>query len=249
MSINFAAVHDRKRWRNHQKHKTLDAATDGKDGAKSLLRRIGRVGDKWKKYGDVQCVFVWEDDAKIGHAFRLARDGSGTIQSEVITIDNLVRFRKNKGCTDQEIEECFDPGYAGSSEATAVEPPRAEDFAVDGTNFFPDELPEGGRYIEGLAQEVLVNRYERSRDARRACLARYGCICQVCDLDFSERYGTLGAGFIHVHHRVPIASIGATYRIDPVTDLVPVCPNCHAMLHRHEPPLDVEQLRAFINDG
>ncbi|MND65181.1 HNH endonuclease [Agrobacterium tumefaciens] len=86
-------------------------------------------------------------------------------------------------------------------------------------------------YIEGALKEIKVNGYERDRRARQACIDHYGTDCQVCGLDFESRYGEIGAGFIHVHHVVPLASIGEQYEVDPVKDLIPVCPNCHAMLH------------------
>lgn len=75
-----------------------------------------------------------------------------------------------------------------------------QDTSIESTSLWPDDLPQGQTYFEGLAQQVMVNRYERSAEARAACIARYGCVCQVCQLDFSKRYGALGAGFIHVHH-------------------------------------------------
>jgi 5-methylcytosine-specific restriction protein A len=68
----------------------------------------------------------------------------------------------------------------------------------------------------------------------------------VCGLDFGERYGALGEGFIHVHHLTELASIGREYEVDPVRDLRPVCPNCHAMLHRTDPALSPEELRAIL---
>ena len=68
----------------------------------------------------------------------------------------------------------------------------------------------------------------------------------ACDLDFEARYGSIGRNFIHVHHEVPIADIGADYEVNPVRDLKPVCPNCHAMLHRQDPPLSIEALRAML---
>ncbi len=86
-------------------------------------------------------------------------------------------------------------------------------------------------YIEGGLKEIKVNAYERDRKARKACIDYHGTDCKVCGLDFGSRYGEIGIGFIHVHHIVPLASIGEEYEIDPVKDLVPVCPNCHAMLH------------------
>jgi 5-methylcytosine-specific restriction protein A len=111
-----------------------------------------------------------------------------------------------------------------------------------------EELPDDEDFIEGAATKVKVNRYERDQKARAACLKHFGAICQVCGLDFAERYGAdLGEGFMHVHHKRPIHTLKAKYKVKPKKDLVPVCPNCHAMLHRKEPPLDVEQLRARLN--
>jgi 5-methylcytosine-specific restriction protein A len=67
-------------------------------------------------------------------------------------------------------------------------------------------------------------------------------------MDFEETYGQLGRGFIHVHHIVPIATIGKEYKLDPVNDLVPVCPNCHAMLHHGAEGhvLTIEELKEII---
>jgi len=111
----------------------------------------------------------------------------------------------------------------------------------------PDELPDDEEFIEGAAKTVKVNRYERDQKARAACLKHFGAVCQVCGLDFAERYGAdIGEGFMHVHHKRPIHTLKSSYKVNPKKDLVPVCPNCHAMLHRKEPPLDIEQLRARL---
>jgi predicted HNH restriction endonuclease len=109
---------------------------------------------------------------------------------------------------------------------------------------YPDEIIDtSGTIIEGAKMQVTVNRYERNSRARAQCLAHHGYRCKVCDLDFTERYGDIGRDFIHVHHLIPLAIIGKDYEIDPQNDLIPVCPNCHAMLHRKTPPLTVEALR------
>lgn len=92
----------------------------------------------------------------------------------------------------------------------------------------------------------MVNRYERSADARARCLAHHGYKCSVCSFDFAAIYGAIGKGYIHVHHVVPIADIGKEYEINPITDLVPVCPNCHAMIHITQPALTVEQLQKHL---
>lgn len=109
--------------------------------------------------------------------------------------------------------------------------------------------PPAPDYVEGEAVEISLTRYERSGAARQACLAHYGAVCQVCDFDFEQVYGERGRGFIHVHHRTELAGRGQTegaHGVDPVRDLVPVCPNCHAMLHVESPPTAVETLRELV---
>lgn len=93
---------------------------------------------------------------------------------------------------------------------------------------------------------VAVNVFERSAKARSACLRHYGYVCAACGFDFENFYGELGREFIHVHHIKPLAEIGEEYTVDPIKDLRPVCPNCHAMLHRETPALTVSQLKDLI---
>lgn len=111
----------------------------------------------------------------------------------------------------------------------------------------PDEVPEG-IYREGSVRQVTVNEFERSSTARRDCIEHYGARCQVCDLTFEDRYGEIGIGFIHVHHLVPVGTLQSEYEIDPIKDLRPVCPNCHAMIHKTDPPLRIDELRILIRD-
>jgi predicted restriction endonuclease len=112
-----------------------------------------------------------------------------------------------------------------------------------GDNLFPDEVDPRPVRMEGSTIRVEVNAYERSSAARADCIRYHGCRCFVCKMSFGETYGQIGEGFIHVHHIKPLSSVAEKYAIDPVHDLVPVCPNCHAMLHRQSPPLTVEELR------
>ena len=65
--------------------------------------------------------------------------------------------------------------------------------------------------------------------------------------DLVKIYGDIAEGFIHVHHLVPLSAIKEDYQLDPVNDLLPVCPNCHAMLHRRKPPFTPEQLKALMD--
>lgn len=100
---------------------------------------------------------------------------------------------------------------------------------------------EGGKFL------IQTTRYERSAVNRFLCISRHGEKCLVCGFDFEKFYGRIGAGFIHVHHIVPVSDMGAGYTVDPDKDLIPVCPNCHAMLHRKHPPFTPNELRMMLD--
>ena len=124
-------------------------------------------------------------------------------------------------------------------------------YATDGSSsiFLAEEIPDSEQYAEGAKTSVTINAYERSATARKACILHYGATCAVCTFDFRHTYGDIGDDFIHVHHIIPIGTIGTEYKIDPVKDLIPVCPNCHAMIHRVLPPLSVAQLQQLIREN
>jgi hypothetical protein len=109
-----------------------------------------------------------------------------------------------------------------------------------------EELPPNAEYVEGAVHQVLVNAYERNRRARAACLRHFGRSCAVCGLSFKDRYGDVATGYIQVHHIVPIAQAGAQYRLNPTKDLRPVCPNCHAVIHRGEPPFSIQDVKQML---
>jgi 5-methylcytosine-specific restriction protein A len=113
-----------------------------------------------------------------------------------------------------------------------------------------EELSDTDTLFEGAKKTVVVNQYERNQEARKMCIAANGYKCKVCGMDFEKTYGEIGRGFIHVHHIVPISTIGEEYQLDPVKDLVPVCPNCHAMLHRgiDGKVLTVDELKKLISN-
>jgi hypothetical protein len=108
---------------------------------------------------------------------------------------------------------------------------------------YPDDLNLEETHIEGIKKKVLVNKYERDSYGRKKCIEYYGYNCSVCNLLLEDKYGDLAKEFIHVHHIVPISSIGKSYQLDPIQDLRPVCPNCHAILHKRNPPFSIEELR------
>ena len=121
-----------------------------------------------------------------------------------------------------------------------------ETVRPDGLVALPGEILDDQGLLEGAVCRVTVNAYERNPEARRRCIENQGDRCTVCGMSFGECYGEVAEGFIHVHHRRLVSKAGGEYDIDPVIDLVPVCPNCHAVIHRRDPPYEVDEVRAFL---
>ncbi len=97
----------------------------------------------------------------------------------------------------------------------------------------PEELNENIKYSEGTSKTIVVNAYERNTKAKKVCIEYYGndYKCQICGFKFADKYGVEFKNKIHVHHIKPISEIGKEYEINPKKDLIPVCPNCHMILH------------------
>lgn len=101
-------------------------------------------------------------------------------------------------------------------------------------------LPEGASILQ------YVNRYERSKLNRQVCIAFYGPKCRICGFDFEESYGDIGKGYIEVHHKTPVSKLGEDYIVNPIKELIPVCSNCHSILHRRNPPYTVEEMKEIV---
>ena len=108
-----------------------------------------------------------------------------------------------------------------------------------------EEVPNK-QYREGAVTKITVNRYERDRNARKACINHYGYECCACGVSLEAVYGEVAKGFIHVHHVKPIADVKEEYHLDPIEDLRPVCPNCHSILHLQNPPMSISELQSVI---
>ncbi len=124
-------------------------------------------------------------------------------------------------------------------------------LGITGEEQFPNELPKSEDEIlhEGLKKTVTVNSFERNPKARTECIKYWKPICSVCGFNFESIYGELGKGFIHVHHLKPISEIAKSYQVNPERDLRPICPNCHAMLHKRNPPLSIEELKLVVEQN
>ena len=158
------------------------------------------------------------------------------IDNDNLSLDQLLKYGLNKAPQGpvkvvEQLQQHLDVHF----KTTIYDPNEIEQEIVDSI-------------FEGAKQQVTVNRYERNPIARRQCLEIHGYNCLVCEMNFEKTYGELGKEFIHVHHLVPLHEINQKYEVNPETDLIPVCPNCHAMLHRKLDGmyLNTEELKQLI---
>lgn len=123
------------------------------------------------------------------------------------------------------------------------------DSAEQRPEVLPEEVTDPKSLFEGATKTISVNVFERNPLARKDCIRAHGLACSVCGFNFAKVYGKVGEGFVHVHHLKQLADIGAEYELNPVEDLRPVCPNCHAMLHRRRPPYTIDELSALLKEA
>lgn len=109
------------------------------------------------------------------------------------------------------------------------------------------EVEETKTFQEGSIRQIQVNAYERNNQARKKCIEYYGLNCCVCRFNFEKVFGEIGKGFIHVHHIIPLSEINQEYDVNPIQDLRPVCPNCHAMIHGKYPPFTIEEIKDLLS--
>lgn len=169
-----------------------------------------------------------------------------------------LKFRSPDHLDGQTLRGVRELEPASAVELDALLPPLKEiSFDDESSEFspledeetFPEEVVDAQTYYEGATKHITVNVYERSAKARKACIAHYGVSCFVCGFNFKAAYGDSGDGFIHVHHLTPLSEVGEEYALDPVKDLRPVCPNCHAMIHKKTPAYTIEEMKQLLSRG
>lgn len=110
-----------------------------------------------------------------------------------------------------------------------------------------DALLNEEEYFEGGQTKRFTNHYERNPKLRSAAISFHGTKCKVCSFDFEMMYGEHGAGFIEVHHLIPVSDLKEETKIDPKTDMTVICSNCHRMIHREKDKvLSIDELKAIF---
>jgi hypothetical protein len=146
------------------------------------------------------------------------------------------------GDVDSAVRVLMETSYRISLLTTA----NARSAKPSNTALIAEEILPSAEYCEGSVTTILVNRFERNRNARAQCIKMHGLTCWVCGFNFEATYGKPGKGLIHVHHIRPLATIKRGYKVDARNDLCPICPNCHALIHRKDPPYSLDEARALL---
>jgi 5-methylcytosine-specific restriction protein A len=116
----------------------------------------------------------------------------------------------------------------------------------DDSSALPEEVP--GHFPEGTKRQIFVNAFERNAQARVACIEYHGSCCIICGFDFGKIYGEKFEGHIHVHHLKPLSMRSKKRNVNPKTDLIPVCPNCHAVIHLGNKTRSIRYVKGLIKD-
>lgn len=114
-----------------------------------------------------------------------------------------------------------------------------------------DNIPNNSNdiYYEGKLQKRTHNSKNRNGKARARALKIHGTVCSICGFDFEKYYGEWGSGFIEIHHVNPVSNYEGITELDPVKDLIPVCSNCHKMIHRKKEQLTIEEIKQLVKNN
>lgn len=105
---------------------------------------------------------------------------------------------------------------------------------------------------EGAKKKITINSYERNPVAKAKCISYYksknnGKVkCEICGFDFGAIYGDEFSDKIVIHHIKEISLIGKKYKVNPVKDLLPICPNCHLIAHSKTPAYTPDEIRKML---
>lgn len=212
-------------------------ASDLIEEASSLLRTMPNS----KKASDMLTYRNYNGvNMRMGNFMSLdpAYEGLGLTRVGKQTIAIWKEFERDRERLAREAEQLRKTYLIKGAQNAALD---VDDYAASDLETKVEPLKEGNQ------KQVLSTRYERNPKNRAAAIKAHGAICQVCGFNFEEVYGSLGSGFIEVHHVKPLYSYEKETEINPIEDLVCLCSNCHRMIHRKKGSVvAVEELQKMV---
>lgn len=180
---------------------------------------------------------------KENHYFTKEVDPTGSDFTKWLYKESL---EKVLGTVPKEYEKDFYRGYHWNCEVVK----RVRNISANDINLTEETKQEESQpRTEGKKTVYYTTKYERSVQNREETIRIHGTKCMICGFDFEKKYGELGKGYIEVHHIKPLSDLNEEVVVNPATDLICVCSNCHRMLHRFRNYMvSVEELRQIVED-
>lgn len=170
----------------------------------------------------------------------ISNEASIAINNHVISVEEFVKFDGNW--------DSFQITYE------IISQPFNEESIFEGAKILISMMLSLIDYsIEGAEEgdeiEIVSKRYERNPINRQLCLDANGYKCAVCGFDFEKVYGDIGKNVIEVHHIIPVHTMGPGYVVDPIKEMIPLCSNCHTIVHKKNPPYTIEEIKTALSNN
>lgn len=211
---------------------------------------VSSVNEAWEKYGTgngdeskdsfvARMIEMFGSDTNIGQVGCIILTDFQLFDNPVYLSEVGIEFKNSvvsgKGITETEVNTINEYGF---STARSLMHKLNE---VNNIGFTEDDaaFPEGKLVLK---QHLVRERNsEVIKLAKERFIKKHGKLfCEVCEFDFTSRYGDIGKGYIEGHHTKPVSEMAENEKTK-VEDIVLVCSNCHRMLHRKRPWLKVNE--------
>ena len=124
------------------------------------------------------------------------------------------------------------PGYVLVADSDATPGPDVDIHTIAAT--------EGRRRLVLHLQRERNQTVVRNKKKQAAALD-----CEVCGFSFRRAYSSAASDYCEVHHLLPLSKIEQTTRTR-MEDLAILCANCHRVVHLHNPPYTLNQVRSML---
>lgn len=175
---------------------------------------------------------------------------------DVVTSEPEPEIEQEKAVVVPKVETVAPTAEKTSSVSTSVAPivPKQEkmemkeDQVTDANDYIAEEIAKSLAQLKEeqtahKLQTVDIADYDK---AKAACIEYYGAICDLCGFDYGYTYGEAFENQIEVHNINSHDEVEVMENTDPIKDLIPVCHNCHGVIHSQNPPISVEKMRQMI---
>lgn len=226
-----------------------------RNGPISEVRPHGLKSHRVKlKFGDFSAAVIHQiglasfEDRQLAHALVASIEPKATVNIKGQNLDDW-SIKSGNFAMDITIRHQARPDTDDAISRTCREvivPIMAAMAELIGYDIVENETFEDIPEIEGALTKSLVQRRERNPRNKLLCIRIHGQICAACGVDPRKLYGE-GGNIIEVHHLEPLAKLKSPRPYDPVTDLVPLCPNCHRVAHtRHSEPWTINEIKSML---